>query len=92
MEFCVFSGHVEFILKSSIESVCEPTDVESGENITELMVSEGWLSVRAESLRGDSSLAALEEQAKAAKKVGCRVCVLHGIFWKVQSLVVLSFI
>jgi len=44
-------------------------DIETGENITELMVSEGWLSVRAESQRGaDNPLVALEEQAKAAKK------------------------
>ena len=45
------------------------SDIETGENITELMISEGWLSVRPESARMDPNLAQLEEQAKASKKV-----------------------
>ena len=43
--------------------------VEEGENITEYMVKEGWVSVRREAVRGESKLAELEDQAKAQKLV-----------------------
>ena len=44
-------------------------DVGTGENITELMVAEGWLTVRRESIRGESNLVTLEELAKSQNKV-----------------------
>ena len=50
----------------------------NGENITELMISEGWLSVRPESARMDPALAALEEQAKSSKKVCFMMALKHG--------------
>lgn len=40
-------------------------DVATGENMTELMVAEGWLSVRRESIRGESNLVQLEDLAKS---------------------------
>lgn len=43
-------------------------DISTAENITELMVSEGWLSVRRESIRGESDLANLEDAAKSQSK------------------------
>jgi len=43
-------------------------DIATGENITELMVAEGWLSVRRESIRGESNLLQLEDAAKSQCK------------------------
>ncbi|KAF2350110.1 Staphylococcal nuclease (SNase-like) OB-fold [Trinorchestia longiramus] len=43
-------------------------DVATGENVTELMVQEGWLAVRRESIRGESTLANKEDQAKSQGK------------------------
>ena len=45
------------------------SDIASGENITELMVAEGWLTVRRESIRGESNLPQLEDAAKSQCKV-----------------------
>ncbi|XP_076036932.1 staphylococcal nuclease domain-containing protein 1 [Oratosquilla oratoria] len=44
------------------------SDITTGENLTETMVSEGLVSVRRESIRGESRLTELEEQAKTQKK------------------------
>ncbi|MPC21156.1 Nuclease domain-containing protein 1 [Portunus trituberculatus] len=44
------------------------TDVSSGENLTETMVSEGLVSVRRESIRGESRLVELEEAARSQGK------------------------
>lgn len=52
----------------------------TGENITELMVSEGWLSVRRESIRGESNLAQLEDQAKSAQKVRIAYIIINYNF------------
>ncbi|KAK8384015.1 hypothetical protein O3P69_016033 [Scylla paramamosain] len=43
-------------------------DVASGENLTETMVSEGLVSVRRESIRGESRLVELEEAARSQGK------------------------
>ena len=55
-----------------------PPDAATGENITELLVSEGWLAVRRESIRGESNLVVLEDQAKAAGKVGLLAMPFDG--------------
>jgi len=44
------------------------SDIETGENVVETMLREGLLTVRRESLRGESKLTEFEDSAKAAGK------------------------
>jgi len=63
-------------------------DMETGINITELMIAEGWLTVRTESARLEPHLGQLEEQAKTAKKgrwAPSETRIVRKIKWNVEN-------
>ncbi|KAK4295717.1 hypothetical protein Pmani_031744 [Petrolisthes manimaculis] len=65
-------------------------DVSSGENLTELMVSEGLVTVRRESIRGESSrLVELEEAARSQGKgkwAGNDVDHVRNVKWTCENM------
>ncbi|KAA0200818.1 hypothetical protein HAZT_HAZT002114, partial [Hyalella azteca] len=61
----VIGKEVIFTIDPKSKTLPRECNVATGENITELMVAEGWLAVRRESIRGESNLANLEDLAKS---------------------------
>lgn len=64
-------------------------DIASGENVTETMVSEGLVMVRRESIRGESRLIDLEDQAKSQGKgrwAGGDAQHVRNVRWNIENM------